>query len=264
MPERTRHEQFLDDTRDGGRPAVYGTVRRGDGEPVTTATVTLADTAGRQIDLTRTGTDGSYRLVPSAGGTYLIIGAAGGHQPMVAHVAVAEGPVHCDLTLTGGGSLAGVVRSSGSGRPPVPGATVTVADATGAIVAVTQTDDTGRYRVADLATGSYTVVVAVEPYPPVAATVDISSAETATHDIDLAATGSIAGIVAGDDYVPFENASVTVLDPRDLVVATAVTGPDGNARSRPCRRATTRWSPTATDPPPPRSASATGSPPPRT
>jgi hypothetical protein len=232
MPERTtRHEQFVAETpgatRADGRPAIYGAVRRGDGEPVATATVTLTDIAGRQIDLAHTGTDGCYRLVPTAGGTYLVIGAAGGHQPTVAHIAVADGPVRCDLTLARGGSLAGTVRLRGCEPAPVASATVTVADATGAVVAVARTDDTGRYRVADLATGTYTVVVAAEPYPPAAATIEIGSARTAVHDVDLVATGSIAGIVAGEDYVPFENAAVTVLDPRDRVVATTVTGADG-------------------------------------
>jgi hypothetical protein len=208
-------------------PRVFGVVRQGSGEPVADATVTLADMAGRQIDVARTGADGGYRLTPATGGTYLVIGAAAAFQPVVSLVAVGDRAVRQDITLAGDGGIAGALRLSDSGRP-VGDAVVTVTDVQGNIVAVTRSAADGGFRVHNLVEGTYTLVVAAEPYPPLAQTVEIPRGTTVTLTVEVAATSSITGIVVDPDDQPFAGAQVVLLDDAERTVATEITGADGS------------------------------------
>jgi uncharacterized surface anchored protein len=66
----------------------------------------------------------------------------------------------------------------------VPGARITLLDATGAVVAAAGTDEAGRYAIEGLAGGEYTAVAS--GYPPAASTLHITGGEgTVRHDVEL-------------------------------------------------------------------------------
>src|SRR4051794_8888243 len=108
---------------------VLGQVLRGDGRPLVGASVTLADVGGRQVDRTRSGADGDYRLHPAVGGTYLLIASAPNLAPNAAMVALADSPVRRDIPLAGSARLRGHVR--GGNEKPLAGALVTLTDVQG-------------------------------------------------------------------------------------------------------------------------------------
>ena len=66
---------------------------------------------------------------------------------------------------------------------PVADARVTLLDAAGNVVAVTDTDEEGRYSFSDLAEGEYTVIAS--GYPPVASTLQVTGDEYGEHDVEL-------------------------------------------------------------------------------
>ncbi|CAM5325660.1 1,4-alpha-D-glucan glucanohydrolase OS=Streptomyces tendae OX=1932 GN=GUR47_01215 PE=4 SV=1 [Streptomyces tendae] len=105
----------------GGIP-VCGTVQHPDGTVVPRAALTLIDVGGQQIGRGASGDDGRYALATPGSGAYVLIAAAGGHQPQAVSVTVGERPVELDVVLGGAGRLAGsVVTADGS---PVRDATV--------------------------------------------------------------------------------------------------------------------------------------------
>ena len=79
-------------------------------------------------------------------------------------------------------TLTGVVRQAGSGAP-LAGASVTLTDATGQVVASALTGPDGTYRFEDLAEGGYTVVVS--GFSPVATSLELGSTEDYSLDLEL-------------------------------------------------------------------------------
>ncbi|MGH3843184.1 MAG: carboxypeptidase regulatory-like domain-containing protein, partial [Pseudonocardiaceae bacterium] len=73
--------------------AISGTVRRHNGSPLVGTPLTLIDTAGREIAVSRTGSDGSYRLPVPIPGTYLLVAAASGFAPAASRITVGSNPV---------------------------------------------------------------------------------------------------------------------------------------------------------------------------
>lgn len=208
---------------EGGEPpadvAVSGQVRASGGGSIAGAAVTLADLSGRQIAVATTGTTGEYRLAAPGRGSYLVIVSAAGHQPAAGTVIAAGGGARHDVVLRGGSGLAGTVRVGESGEP-VSGAMVTVADGRGEIAGVTTTGADGSFSLTQLAEGHYALVVAATAYTPVAAHVVVKEGELLRRDVELPASGRVAGTVldAGGDQ-PFPGARLSLVSETGTEVA---------------------------------------------
>jgi uncharacterized surface anchored protein len=188
--------------------------------------VTLADVSGNQVDRTRTAADGSYRLHPRSGGTFLLIAAEAELAPRAAMVAVGDAAVHHDLVLAGNASLRGHVRVKGG--TGLAGAMVTLTDVQGEVVGTAVTGPDGGYALADLLPGTYTLVGRSAGRRPVASTVDVGEGATVERDILLPAGVRVAGTVRADsDARPLPEAHVTLLDEDGNVLGSRRTGPDG-------------------------------------
>jgi hypothetical protein len=205
--------------------AVVGRVLRGDGGPLAGAAVTLTDVGGRQVDRTRSGDDGGYRLQPPAGGTYLLIASAPQLAPNASMVALADAPVLRDLVLAGGAVLSG--RLLGGDGEPLPGALVTLTDVQGEVVGSSLTGADGRYELGELLGGTYTLAGQAAGHQPVAVTVELTGG-TVEQDLSLVDGARVSGVVRADsDGRPLPEATVTLLDESGNVVATTSTGERG-------------------------------------
>ncbi len=130
----------------------------------------------------------------------------------------AQTEVRHDVVLRGGSGVAGTVRAS-SGQP-VGGATVTVADGHGDIAGVTTTSSDGSFRLAHLADGQYALVVAAAPYTPVAVQVAVRQGELARRDVQLPASGRVAGtVLTADGDRPFPGAHLRLVNEAGAEVA---------------------------------------------
>jgi uncharacterized surface anchored protein len=205
---------------------IIGRVLRGDGRPLAGASVTLTDVSGRQIDRTRSGPDGDYRLHPWAGGTYLLIAAAPNLSPNAAMVALADSPVHRDVVLAGNALLHGRVR--GRDDEPLAGALITLTDVQGEVVDSAITGDDGRFALGDLLAGSYTLAGQAPGHQPVAVTVQLGDGAAVEQDVLLVGGARVSGVVrAYSDERPLPEATVTLLDDTGNVLATTFTGEKG-------------------------------------
>ncbi|MGY1590752.1 MFS transporter [Geodermatophilus sp. SYSU D00708] len=205
---------------------VLGRVLRGDGRPLTGASITLTDTTGRQVDRAVSGADGGYRLRPAASGTFLLIASAPHLAPDAEMVAVAESPVRRDVVLAGSGSLRGTV-CDGRGAA-LPDALVTLTDAAGEVVASTAADPDGSFAFGELLPGSYTLTGRAPGHQPVAVPVELADGETAVRALVLVGGARLTGVVrAASDQRPLPEATVTLLDSDGTVLATTHTGLTG-------------------------------------
>ncbi|MFI1253074.1 MFS transporter [Streptomyces netropsis] len=207
---------------------VTGTVQHPDGTTVPRAALTLIDVQGRQIGRGATGEDGRYALSTPGTGAYVLIAAAGGHQPQAVTVTVGERPVELDVVLGGAGRLAGTVRT-GDGTP-VREAMVTLTNVHGEVVASTRTGREGGYVISELVSGEYTLAASAPAFRPAALPVTVQSARETRQDIELAGGAVLRGTVRAGAGRPVEDARVTLLDAGGNVVDTATTGADGAFR----------------------------------
>jgi uncharacterized membrane protein YgaE (UPF0421/DUF939 family) len=167
-----------------GGTRIRGRVRGPDGTGIPAA-VTLIGPHGQQAARAEAGPDGAYWLDAPAPGAYVLLTAAGSHQPAATTVIVpqqANGSTVVNVILAAtGGRLTGMVAAS---TRPVPGARVTLLDTAGKAVAAADTDEAGRYAIEGLPDGEYTAVAS--GYPPAASTLHIAEGEgTVRHDIEL-------------------------------------------------------------------------------
>jgi len=210
---------------------VLGTVARPDGAALAGAVLTVTDLSGRQAGRGRSGDDGRYAVGLPNGGTYLLICAAEGYQPAASMLAVATTMVRRDITLAGASGISGRVWNRTAG--PVPAAVVTITDVRGEVVAATTADAEGSYAISDLYAGQYTITVTAPAHRPAARTLALTAGEPVDCDVELAASGQLAGTVrAASDGRPLREANVTLIDELGAVVASAVTGADGTYRFR--------------------------------
>ncbi|MFJ8845219.1 MFS transporter [Streptomyces cyaneofuscatus] len=207
---------------------VRGSVQHPDGTKVARAALTLIDVQGRQVGRGASGEDGGYALrVPGAGG-YVLIAAAGGHQPQAVSVTVGDRPVELDVVLGGAGRLAGSVLTADG--VPVRDAAVTLTDVRGEVVASTRTGREGGYVITELVAGEYTLAASAPAYRPAALPVSVQAARETRQDIELAGGAVLRGVVRATGGRPVEDARVTLLDAAGNVVDTLTTGPDGSFR----------------------------------
>lgn len=209
---------------------VRGYVRDAADSVVAGAAVTLIDLSGQQTGRCVTGVDGWYQVPAPRPGTYTLIVRARGHQPSASVVAVGGAPVELDLTLVGTAVLTGTVRIAG-GVGTVPGATVSLVDGSGEVLAAGAADDTAGYRFAELLAGGYTVVVHAPGYRPAAVPVTVPETGTVGLDVALIGGASVLGTArAGRDDRPLPDALVTLYDARGERAAEVAT--DGEGRYR--------------------------------
>jgi EmrB/QacA subfamily drug resistance transporter len=208
-------------------PPVYGHVHEAGGVPLTGATVTLIDPAGRQAGRASTGPDGAYRISAPGEGTYTLIAMASGHRPHASSVRVGCEPVEVDVLLPGASRLAGTVRAAGTGSP-LAGVIVTLADLRGEVVAASSTGEAGRYAIEDLVAGRYTLALSAPYYQPTALQVVVADDEETTQDAELRSGARVEGIARTAAGTTVPDARVTLLDTEGNVAAVATTGPDGS------------------------------------
>ncbi|MCH5670429.1 MFS transporter [Streptomyces gilvus] len=211
----------------GGIP-VCGTVQHPDGTAVPRAALTLIDVAGAQIGRGASGADGRYALATPGPGSYVLIAAAGGHQPQAVTVTVGERPVDLDIVLGGAGRLAGTVHTADGSC--VRDAAVTLTNVHGEVVATTRSSREGGYVITELVAGEYTLAASAPAFRPAALPVTVQAARETRQDVELAGGAVLRGTVRAGGGRPVEDARVTLLDAAGNVVDTLTTGPDGTFR----------------------------------
>ncbi|MCH0563416.1 MULTISPECIES: MFS transporter [unclassified Streptomyces] len=213
--------------RTGGIP-VCGAVQHPDGTAVPRAALTLIDASGTQIGRGASGEAGQYALSTPGPGAYVLIAAAGGHQPQAVSVTVGERPVELDVVLGGAGRLAGSVATADG--TPVRDATVTLTNVHGEVVAATRSGREGCYVITELVAGEYTLAASAPAFRPAALPVTVQASRETRQDIELAGGAVLRGTVRAGGGRPVEDARVTLLDAAGNVVDTLATGPDGAFR----------------------------------
>lgn len=207
---------------------VCGTVQHPDGTVVPRAALTLIDVSGQQIGRGASGADGRYALSTPGSGSYVLIAAAGGHQPQAVSVTVGERPVELDVVLGGAGRLAGnVLTADGT---PVREAAVTLTNVHGEVVASTRSGREGTYVISELVAGEYTLAASAPAFRPAALPVSVQASRETRQDVELAGGAVLRGTVRASGGRPVEDARVTLLDAAGNVVDTLTTGPDGTFR----------------------------------
>ncbi|MEV5013255.1 MFS transporter [Streptomyces sp. NPDC053780] len=208
--------------------AVCGTVQHPDGTVVPRAALTLIDVGGQQIGRGASGDDGRYALATPGSGAYVLIAAAGGHQPQAVSVTVGERPVELDVVLGGAGRLAGAVFTADG--TPVREAIVTLTNVHGEVVATTRSGREGGYVITELVAGEYTLAASAPAFRPAALPVSVQAARETRQDVELAGGAVLRGTVRASGGRAVEDARVTLLDAAGNVVDTLTTGPDGTFR----------------------------------
>ncbi|MES5818918.1 MFS transporter [Streptomyces sp. RG80] len=207
---------------------VCGTVQHPDGTVVPRAALTLIDVVGQQIGRGASGEDGRYALSTPGAGSYVLIAAAGGHQPQAVSVTVGERPVELDVVLGGAGRLTGHVRTADG--TPVRDATVTLTNVHGEVVATTRTSREGGYVITELVAGEYTLAASAPAFRPAALPVTVQASRETRQDVELAGGAVLRGTVRAGGGRAVEDARVTLLDAAGNVVDTLTTGADGTFR----------------------------------
>ncbi|MEU9240986.1 DHA2 family efflux MFS transporter permease subunit [Streptomyces sp. NPDC048385] len=207
---------------------VCGTVQHADGTAVPRAALTLIDAVGRQIGRGASGEDGRYALATPGSGSYVLIAAAGGHQPQAVTVTVGERPVELDVVLGGAGRLAGSVLTADG--TPVRDATVTLTNVHGEVVASVRSGREGGYVITELVAGEYTLAASAPAFRPAALPVTVQASRETRQNVELAGGAVLKGTVRAGGGRPVEDARVTLLDAAGNVVDTLTTGTDGTFR----------------------------------
>nr|WP_308295744.1 MFS transporter [Streptomyces sp. ODS25] len=205
-----------------------GAVRHADGSVVPRAALTLLDGAGRQTGRGASGDDGRYVLSTPGAGAYVLIAAAGGHQPRAVSVTVGERPVELDIVLGGAGRLAGSVLTPDA--VPVRDAVVTLTNVHGEVVAGTRSERDGGYLMTDLVAGEYTLAASAPAFRPTALPITVQAGRATRQDIELAGGAVLRGTVRASGGRPVAEARVTLLDAGGTAVDTLTTGDDGTFR----------------------------------
>ena len=166
---------------------------------------------------------------------------ASAHRPHAAAVQLGGQPVELDLLLPGASRLSGVVRVAGTGTPgtgragtgtagtgrALPGATVTLADARGEVVASQRTGTDGRYVIEDLTPGRYTLALSAPSCQPAAIGVTVADRAETTQDAELRSGATVMGTARTAAGAAIPDTRVMLLDADGNVAAVSGTGPAG-------------------------------------
>jgi EmrB/QacA subfamily drug resistance transporter len=208
-----------------GGGLIRGVVRGADGAPVPSAALTLIDVRGHQLGRATTREDGRYGLPTPGSGTYVLIAAAGDHEPQAATLVVGDQPVDFDLVLAGSGGLVGLV--TGADGAPIEDAIVIVTDVRGEVVATGKTGAEGGYAFTEMVAGTYTLAVSAAAHRPAALPVQVTASGQTRQDVRLPVGARVCGTVRVEGGGPLADARVTLLDAAGNVIGVATTGPDG-------------------------------------
>jgi hypothetical protein len=208
------------------RALLAGRVIGPDGHPVSGARLTVSDLHGSPAGVGHSATDGRYRMHLPTGGTYLLVCTADGQQSTTVMVSVAVATLACDIVLSATGGIDGWIRHQHGG--PAAGATATLTDLRGEVVASTVTGPTGGFRLAGLNAGEYTLITSAAGAQPGASAVQVPASGVRQVDIVLQSNGALRGTVrAAHSARPVADASVALVDGSGGVVAAITTGADG-------------------------------------
>ncbi|MEU5956080.1 MFS transporter [Streptomyces sp. NPDC047525] len=140
----------------------------------------------------------------------------------VASSATGEAPPQ---TTGGGTPVHGFVR--GAESAPVPRAAVTLISLGGRQLGRAVAQGDGSYAVDAPGAGSYVLIASADGFQPQASTIVVSD-EALAYDILLSGTSGLSGVVrASDGKLPVGGAMVIVTDVRGDVLATGLTGEQG-------------------------------------
>ncbi|HVW44819.1 MAG TPA: carboxypeptidase regulatory-like domain-containing protein [Amycolatopsis sp.] len=197
---------------------IGGTVRDEAGAALAGATVTLVDTAGRQLGKANTGADGGYRLATPGSGTYLLVTLAPGHAAGASRITLTGHPVTHDLTLAATIAIAGTVTDADG---PVAGTSMSLIGGDGAVAASAHSDAAGRFALGGVAAGRYSLAVSRAGYLPAARTVTVLDGTTGREDVRLVRAARLTGRAsARPTGCPVSYARITVRDGHGRLVAT--------------------------------------------
>ncbi|MET0863910.1 MAG: MFS transporter [Nakamurella sp.] len=203
-----------------------GSVRGPDQQGVAGAAIAVLDDAGAEVVRGSSADDGHYQLTLPSGGTFLVVVSTVDHRPAVATVRVADGRVERDFSLDAASALGGSVRDAGG--EPRSGVTVTVIDARGDVVGVAVTGPTGRYELADLQPGDYTLTAIAAGANPAAYGVHLDGLGQTDFDIELPENGSLHGTVRNRATgTPVAQAAVAILDHSGMTVGETTSDDSG-------------------------------------
>jgi len=168
-----------------GGSGLTGTVRAGgSGQPVSGATVTVANGRGEIAGAASTGADGRFRLSQLAEGQYTLVVAAAAFAPLALPVTVEEGELTTrDVELPASGRVVGTVLTADGGQP-FPGAQAALTNEVGAEVAAATADGEGRFTLNDVPSGRYSLVAS--GYRPGVTTLAAGNGRARQADITLA------------------------------------------------------------------------------
>lgn len=171
-----------------GGSGLAGTVRAGgSGQPVSGATVTVANGRGEIAGAVTTGADGTYRLSQLAEGQYTLVVAAAAYAPLAVQVAVEEGELaQHDVELPASGRVTGMVLTA-AGDQPFAGAQVTLTNEAGTEIAAATAGADGQFALSDVPSGRYTLIAS--GYRPGVASLPASDGRTQQADITLSLPG---------------------------------------------------------------------------
>jgi hypothetical protein len=209
------------------RALITGRVRRPDDTALAGASVTVVDTAGRQCGFGRTDSHGWYRCPVPGPGEYLLVCACPPYRSDAMRVVADATGASADMMVATAAMVTGRVLRAGT-IVPVPDVVLILIDERGSATARTVSDESGRYRIADLPEGRYTLTACCGDHDPVAIGLVLPAAETVTHDVVLNVRAALAGTVrSATSGLPLPESLVTVLDSEGRVVAHTATGRDG-------------------------------------
>ena len=174
-----------------GRGVLSGTVRSAGpgGAPLAGAKVVITDLAGQVVASAVTSGDGEFTVEGAPAGSYTLTATASGHLPASREIELAGRPERAELTLPLEREVHGFVRAPGGA--PMPGISVTAANASGEIVASATTDADGWYRLTGLGDGEHVLVAG--GHEPVSATVEVISGETTSVTVRVGGMTAAAG-----------------------------------------------------------------------
>jgi hypothetical protein len=211
----------------GAACTVRGVVRDRRGNPVPGAVLTVLRGDGWQAGRTVADAAGGYELTDVASRAFTLIAQARGYAPEAAAVTADGGVVSRDVALAGAGGLAGAVRSAADA--PLPGATVVISDASGAVLAQEVTGRDGKFLLPGLTEGSYTVSATAAGHRPASTQVEVNGA-TRTTSLALMPEAEVHGVVKDRSDTPVPGVTVSLANTEGEVVASVVTGADGGYR----------------------------------
>ncbi|MFF7552019.1 MFS transporter [Streptomyces olivaceus] len=143
----------------------------------------------------------------------------------LAAVATATGSGEPQAPVSGGIAVRGFVR--GAESAPVPQAAVTLISLAGRQLGRSVAQADGSYTLDAPSAGSYVLIASADGFQPQASTIVVND-EPLAYDILLSGTSGLTGLVrALESGLPVKDAMVIVTDVRGDLLATAVTGEQG-------------------------------------